>query len=99
MDDPQPVGGLPVPVRGLMIYIAKGNHGQVDLQGGSGSSFLGTVYAPDGQIDVGGNSGVNPTFNTQLIGETVKLHGNVTIDINFNTSENVSRSPGVEMLR
>lgn len=72
-------------IKGLLIYLAPGNTDQVDLQGGSDSTFGGTVYVPSGHIDIGGNSSVGPTYNTQLIANTVTKHGNVAININYDS--------------
>lgn len=76
------------PLGGLLIYRDPAFDGNVALEGGGTSYFSGTILAPSGDIDVGGNSNVMQTFSTQLIGEFVKVHGNAGIDINFNTSQN-----------
>jgi hypothetical protein len=75
-------------IRGMLIYMPSTNTGQIDLRGNSTSSFTGTIYAPNGQIDIGGTTGINPTYNTQVIGRKVKIHGNSIIDINFQGAEN-----------
>jgi hypothetical protein len=76
------------PLGGLLIYRDPAYDGNVALEGGGTSYFSGTILAPSGDIDVGGNSNVMQTFSTQLIGEFVKVHGNAGIDINFLTSQN-----------
>lgn len=81
-------------VRGLMLYLAKGNTSQVEMVGNGGSSYTGTVYVPDGKLDVGGSAGVLPTYNTELIGGYVKVHGNASININFN-SPSVAQKNGL----
>ncbi len=83
---------------GILIYMAEGNNGSISLLGGSGSSFVGEVYAPDGKIDVGGNSGLNPTYNTQLVGKYVKVHGNSEIRINFLPSPLWTEQPQLDLL-
>lgn len=74
------VGGAKV---GLLFYMADGNAGNISLLGSAGSSFTGAVFGGDASIDVGGTTGVNPTYNTQLVGKYVKVHGTSQIDINF----------------
>ena len=68
-------------VKGLLLYM--GHASSVNLGGNAESYYMGTVYAPNALIDVGGTSGVNPTYSTQLIGDTVIVHGSATIEINF----------------
>lgn len=77
------------PLGGLLIYRDPAYDGNVALEGGGLSYFSGTILAPSGDIDVGGNSGIRQTYSTQLIGEFVKVHGNAGVDINFNTSQNI----------
>jgi len=79
---PDPSPALP----GILIYLAEGNTGAVELEGNSDTWFTGTVYAPDGFIEAKGVSGTHPTMHTQLIGHDVEIGGNADIDINFNGS-------------
>jgi hypothetical protein len=51
----------------------------VDILGDSASYFRGTVYAPDGTINVGGGS--IPVVEAQVIGDTVKVHGNTNWNV------------------
>jgi len=52
---------------------ANGNTDTISVTGNSTSFYLGTVYAPDGDLYFSGSSGTNPTFNTQLIGNNVEV--------------------------
>lgn len=81
---------------GMLIYSAPGNLGLIKLQGNSESKFLGTVYGPTSPIEVGGTTGLNPTYNTQLVGAYVKLNGNSKIDINFSGFEPASDPPRLD---
>lgn len=85
-------------IPGILIYMADGNQGNISLLGNAGSSFTGTIYAPDASIDIGGTSGVNPTYNTQLIGNYVKVHGNALIDINYHTFPPATEKPKLDMM-
>jgi hypothetical protein len=71
-------------VKGLLVYM--GHASSVNLGGNADSYYAGTVYAPRALIDVGGTSDINPTYSTQLIGDTVTVHGTARIDINFDLS-------------
>jgi hypothetical protein len=78
--------------------MAAGNEGDISLLGTAGSSFTGAIYAQDGTIDIGGTSGVNPTYNTQLVGKYVKVHGTSQIDINFQNSPPSTEQPKLDMM-
>ena len=91
--DPSPA------VPGILIYLANGNTETISITGNSTSFYLGTVYAPDGDLFFSGTSGTNPTFNTQLIGNNVEVSGGATIDINFNDDENFEMPPYMDLLK
>lgn len=95
--DPPYDYGIP----GILFFLPLGNSGTVKLSGNSDSMYVGTIYAPDGDINVTGESdletGFVPTFNTQLIGNNVKVSGDATIDINFNVAENYIKPSLLEL--
>jgi len=82
---------------GMLIYSDPANVGAIKLVGNSGSSFVGTVYAPNGPLEVGGTTGINPTYNTQLVGAYVKINGTSRIDINFAGFEPASDPPRLDV--
>ena len=84
---------------GLLIYADPGNDATVDVLGGASSSYTGTIYVPSGELGVGGNSGINPTYNTQLIAYTIKVHGTSDIDIYFNEELAANNPPMVDQLQ
>lgn len=92
-ESPDPSPAIP----GILIYMAKGNTETISLTGNSTSFYLGTIYAPDGEIYASGSSGTHPTFNTQLIGDNVEVSGGATIDINFNEDENFEKPPYLDL--
>ncbi|MCJ7716218.1 MAG: Tad domain-containing protein [Anaerolineales bacterium] len=92
-ETPDPSPAIP----GILIYLANGNTNTVSATGNSTSFYLGTVYAPDGDLYFSGSSGTSPTFNTQLIGNNVEVSGGATIDINFNDDENFEKPPYLDL--
>ena len=94
-ESPDPAPAIP----GVLFFLANGNSDSISLTGNSTSFFLGTVYAPDGDLYFSGNSGTNPTFNTQLIGNNVEVSGGATIDINFMDDENFENPPYMDLLK
>ena len=82
---------------GVLFFMAFGNDQDISIVGNSTSFYLGTVYAPDGDLFFSGSSGTNPTFNTQLIGNNVEVSGGAIIDINFNDDENFEKPPYLDL--
>jgi hypothetical protein len=83
---------------GILFYMQDGNEGNISLLGNSGSSFAGAVYAPDGDIDIGGTGDVNPTYNTQIVGKYVKVHGNAKIDIKYQNGPHNVEQPKLDVM-
>jgi len=94
-ETPDPSPAIP----GVLFFLANGNTDTISITGNSTSFFLGTVYAPDGDLYFSGNSGTNPTFNTQLIGNNVEVSGGASIDINFMDEENYEQPPYMDLLK
>lgn len=92
------------PWAGMLIYMDEDNPGLITLVGTDKSLFSGTVFAPTGNIEVGGTSdgstlsdcsalpeGVpctSASFSVQLIGNYVKVVGTSVIDILFDETNN-----------
>lgn len=68
---------------GVLIYLAHGNDSNIKITGNAYSEFTGTIFAPDGDIEVIGTGDTTAPFGTQLIGQNVRIGGNAFIDINF----------------
>ncbi|HNB50652.1 MAG TPA: Tad domain-containing protein [Anaerolineales bacterium] len=72
-------------VTGMLIYLDHDNGGQVNLLGGADSYYNGTVFGAnqDSQCEVGGTGSLMSIYNTQIICGTIFVHGNATINVNF----------------
>lgn len=80
-------------VKGLLIYMRPDYAGIIRMRGTSDSEYTGTVLAPKGDIDCGGNSELT-SVNAQLIGYNVAVGGSSNLSIYFDQSkmvENPSR--------
>lgn len=84
-------------IPGVVIYTT--TSGNVTLLGNGDSTYEGIIYAPHADVDVGGTAGVNPTFNTQIVGKAVKIHGNATININYNNNNPYTWSPLLDVVK
>ncbi len=92
-----PTGDMPPAMRGMLIYYD--SDGSITLQGTSTSSYVGTVYAPDGEINAGGNTSTIPTLSTQLIAKYVEVSGNSDITINFDSSLNYQVPASLDVIQ
>jgi hypothetical protein len=84
---------------GVLVYLAQGNTGEATLLGTGDSTFRGLVYVPDGTIEAGGTSSDLGMVNAQLVGKDVKVHGNTSIEINFNDQSNYQLPAAMELNR
>ena len=71
------------PYAGITIYQAKGNTNALLLNGGSGSTITGFIYAPDAHINFTGNSAMAGAGEcVRVVGDTIEMTGtsNVSTD-------------------
>ncbi len=77
------------PYKNYVIYAApnyaSGTPQTCNINGGSGSAFKGTIYAPYCSITMNGGSGPNG-FQTQIIGFDVKFSGTSDIYLTYDSS-------------
>lgn len=74
-------------VPNLLIYMEDGNASGITLGGNSTSYYEGTIYAPSGQVAVGGASSELTNVGVQVIANSVRVHGTVTMTINYDDSK------------
>jgi len=86
-------------IPGVLVYLAPGNTGEATLLGTGDSEFLGLIYVPDGTIEAGGSSSELAEIHAQLIGKNVKVHGNTTVDINFDDQLNYQIPAKLELTK
>ena len=74
-------------VPGLLMYINPAYTGDIKINGGSSNSFVGTVFAPGANFTLNGNSSTTTPyfFNTQIIGNSVKINGNADVRLQLDT--------------
>lgn len=74
------------PYGGLLFYMPMSNSGTITINGNSGSSFTGTIFAPAADIAISGTG--SGGLHGQIIGYTVDLSGTSDTSIVYNNSEN-----------
>lgn len=73
-------------IPGLLIYSPPGNTNQINMGGSGTFTYDGSIYAPSGWIDMGGSGDASSTYNAEIIGWVVVLHGTNNINIHYDPS-------------
>lgn len=81
---------------GLVIYAPLTNTNTFRFGGNSESLFNGTVFAPGMECDFGGTP-ANKSNHTAIICDTIKIHGNPTIDITYIPEQNYRIAPSLDL--
>ena len=89
-------GGCSPAIGGLLIY---NEEGDVSLLGNADSYYEGTVFAPKGEIEVGGGTSTMSKIGAQLIGNTIKIHGDTSLDIIYDDSVIYQGGPTVSLFQ
>ena len=78
----------------ISIFQSRTNTNDAEINGGGGLDLTGVLYFPENHLRIEGNS---DTIGTQLIADTIGIHGNGLINIPYNGSpEIVNKSYLVE---
>jgi len=83
---------------GMVIYAPLSNTNTFKFGGNSQSLFNGTVFAPGMACDFGGTPD-NQSNHTAMICNTVKIHGNPTVDITYKAEENYRFASSLELVQ
>lgn len=87
---------------GMLFYMPKYNQGGIDLGGNSGTMYAGTIYAPGTRSSskpkctFGGNSGTLG-YNANIICDTIQVHGNANLVIQYKAEQNYRLPPMIEL--
>lgn len=75
-----------------------GNAPKCRINGQAYTTFTGTVFAPYCEIEIDGGS--HPTaYNAQIIGYTVKITGNATVNLYYDKDNSAKNKPKVGLMR
>ena len=74
---------------GLLLYQDPANTSTATINGDSGSSFTGTMFIPEAEVQINGTGGADG-FHSQVIGKTVDMSGTSDLNIVYNEDENYS---------
>jgi hypothetical protein len=77
------------PNAGLLIYMPIGNHGVIFLNGSDESRYMGTIFAPGGDLYLNGlDSTRGAAYHSQIIAYYIEVDGNDNIEINYKDEQN-----------
>ena len=82
---------------GLLVY-GEPATSLIKLTGGSGSAYVGTIYAPQTQCEIRGGSGTL-AVNSQLICRTIQVVGDGTVDITYDPDQNYRLPTTLELAK
>ena len=78
---------FPPELMGYLIYLPPTNTSPVKITGGSGSQFIGTIFAPASQVTLEGSGGIL-SLDCQIIGNSINIAGSGSLNINYNADVN-----------
>lgn len=91
--------GLTCDYVGLLVYSDHNNsnkNADFHMSGGSGTSFTGTIYAPNNDCIVTGNA-LDVGLNSQVICKTVNVSGTGTFVVNYDQDLNVKTEGTIDL--
>ena len=87
----------PPAIGGLLLYMDPSYAGVLTINGTADSFYAGTIYAPSGRIDAGGDA--LDEINAQLIADTVDIQGNTVINVNVDSAMAFRPPSSMELAR
>ena len=78
---------FPAELMGYLIYLPPTNTSPVKITGGSGSQFIGTIFAPASLVTLEGSSGTL-SLDCQIIGYSLNVGGSGNINITYDSNVN-----------
>lgn len=84
------------PWRGMLLFSGRGNTNVVRVAGNGDTFVSGTIYAPDGTIEVEGN-GLNDLIRAQMIGDRVQTVGNGELILDFDVTSAFYFPPALQV--
>lgn len=91
--DHKPADAIP----GLVLMSKHGNTSTINWGGNSGTQFAGTVYVPDGPLDLGGTGDI--ITSSQFIARSFKSHGNSQLCVKYDANMVVTSPADMEQSR
>lgn len=73
--------GVPPAIKGVLVYMAADNPGDVSITASGSASLIGTIYAPISRFSATGNT-LADAMNVQIIAKMVDVTGSSTITMN-----------------
>lgn len=95
---PDSTCSIPAELRGLLMYFAKPS--VLKINGGTDPYFSGTIYAPESDITLNGGSATSfGEFNSQVIGQFIKIDGGAQLKMDIDECGLPSTPPVIELLK
>lgn len=85
--------------KGMLIFFDPSNTDGVKVTGGSNSTYTGTIYAPNQEVELSGGGSTLGLVSTQIIGLSVKVTGSADINISYNESEVFNLPSAIDLIK
>lgn len=83
---------------GMLVYAPYGNKSGVSLSGGNNTMYSGTIYIPDAECSLGGNSD-SYGYYAKIMCDTIKIHGSTNVYIYYDPTYNWQPAPVIELMQ
>lgn len=80
-------------MKGLLLYF---DTGSFEMTGHSTANLVGTIYAPKGNVSLGGTSDLAGSFTTEIIADHVKIHGNPGSGLQYDANRVYNVPPSLD---
>jgi hypothetical protein len=83
----------------LLFYGAKYNDEVQSFLGSTGSSFSGTIWFPDGYVELGGTTDINAFSGAQIVADRIRLHGSAGLNMNYDPADSFTFPSRVSLVK
>ena len=84
--------------KGMLVFFHPNNPDDITINGGSGTNYTGTIFAPNALVTVNGG-GTLLGVSAQIIGYLVKVTGNADISMAHNEGDNYKLPHAIDLIR
>jgi hypothetical protein len=85
--------------KGMLLFVDHSNTNDITITGTSNSTYTGTIYAPENDVEISGTGTTLGLVSTQIIANTVKITGNAEIDLNYNEDDVFNLPSAIDLIK
>jgi Flp pilus assembly protein TadG len=85
--------------KGMLLFVDPSNTNDIKITGTSNSTYTGTIYAPNQDVEINGTGDSLGLLSTQIIANSVKITGNAQLNITYNESEVFNLPSAIDLIK